>query len=487
MRSRLVQRFDRLFSYESPRVPALMRLLLGCLMLYDAGTRHPYVIELYSSGGDVFRSFINFTGSMPALPPRWAIALHSGYLAVLVAVAIGFCTRLSLSLALILTIYFNSLDVVSTLTKYSIISIHLLFWLAFTRCDQRLSVDSMRRHCRRVVELSPRWPRLMLRGLVCAIYLGAAITKMRLPDFATGDLLEFSLLDDAWGGGAIGAWLSERRQLLVVLGYAVILFEVAFPLLIWVPPMRRCLLVIACSFHVGLWITLSLQIFSPMMLIALLAFVTEKDMAWLVRFIHTDHVESQAAINGNGMTPMQSSNSPFRFFARLLMYGGYVCVAAAAGVWHGVAVDRYSEFGSASGKKTSVVGEPVPEVEVDEILAAYSPPYRAYFHRVATGTRSGYRQVFGDAARVHADGTVFVLARLLLPHPAMELEWQLIPPDDGEPAVIPGRVTAGETYISIGFRMQDDFKIGRYEIRLLARETGRAWEPVWSTEFELVD
>ena len=73
--------------------------------------------------------------------------------------------------------------------------------------------------------LSATWPRFLLRVMVSAIYLGAVVTKLRLPDFANGDLLMFSLLDDRWGGGRLGMWLATQPRLLVLASFATILFE----------------------------------------------------------------------------------------------------------------------------------------------------------------------------------------------------------------------------------------------------------------------
>src|SRR5207302_1899068 len=100
------------------------------------------------------------------------------------------------------------LDLPVTFGKQSVIALHLVLLLAFSGCGAAWSIDSLS-DCSRSIRcpLSLAAPRRLIQILVCCVYLGAAITKLKTPSFANGDLLTFSLLDDHWGSGWLGLWL----------------------------------------------------------------------------------------------------------------------------------------------------------------------------------------------------------------------------------------------------------------------------------------
>ena len=256
-----------------------MRILLAGALLLDAALRWPYCIELYSSAGQVFPAFASSGLELSPLGPSATLLFYSVLVVVLAMLVVGWHSRLCAILAFGLIGWFSLLDAAATLTKYTAISMHLLLLMCFAQPGGVWSVDAWRRARRRAgVPLAERWPRLLVGILVASIYLGAAITKIRLPDFATGDLLEFSLLDDAYGGRGVGLWLATKPELLVLASYAVIIFELLFPALIWVPAFRRVMLCCGIVFHLALAAMMHLVIFSPVMLAALCAFVRESDL-----------------------------------------------------------------------------------------------------------------------------------------------------------------------------------------------------------------
>jgi len=271
-----------LFAPESPRPWALMRIVLACTLLVDAGARWPYCVELYSSAGFTFPAFPGDVFHPFALSPLATLTLHSLLIVLLGFLLVGWYSRLCAVTSFLLLGCFSLLDASGTLTKYTAIALHVLLLMSFAQPGGVWSIDAWRRKKNRdAVPLAPAWPRHLLCLLVASIYLGAAITKIRLPDFATGDLLEFSLLDDAYGGRYPGFWLATQPKRLVLASYAVILFELLFPFLIWVPTLRRGLLVAGFVFHTALAAMMHLAMFSPVMIAALFAFMRESDLRFL--------------------------------------------------------------------------------------------------------------------------------------------------------------------------------------------------------------
>lgn len=473
------------FAPESPRPAALMRWAVGLVFLYDAAVRWPFAVELYSADGLPMPVFPDFAfrgaGFEPiALPALWAVCLHSLLLFALLAVAVGWRTRLSLWIALSLSLYLGLLDQSGTFKKYSVIGLHLFLLLSFTRCGSVWSVDALRRLDRyRLMPLSPVWPRRLMQVLVASIYLGSAVTKIRLPDFANGELLMFSLLDDQWGGGYLGLWLSTRPKLLILASMATLLFEIAFPLLVWNRRMRRGMLALAILFHLTLAATMSLGIFSPVMLAALLAFVEEKDLRRLRRLLPVTTAKARRTEDSGdfGESPESlgfAGRQPRGFRQRVMSFvlwlsAAAIWVAAGAGIQY--RLDFYNVFGSTARKELAPID---PEAATD-ILASLTPAqlthYEDYFHRIEIGNRltNGGTHTSGSESRFRTGMTVFACARLVRDHPAMRLQWRLIRPD-GKEVRYAYELASASSHATVGFELTDPEQTppGRYQLILRA-------------------
>jgi hypothetical protein len=443
-----------------------LRIATGVVFLYDAVVRWPFAVELYSADGlpmPVFPPEL-FPGThfMPLpLSAFWTVVLHSLLLYSLVAVTIGWRTRTSLWVAFAISLWLGLLDQAGTFKKYSAIGLHLMLLLSFTRCGGAWSVDALlaRGRCQ-FSQLSLAWPRRLVQVLVMAVYLGGAMTKIRLPDFANGDLLMFSLLDDQWGGGYVGQWLSTQPNLLILASIGTILFEIAFPLLIWNPRLRRPMLVLAVAFHLQLAATMHLGIFSFVMLAALLAFVDEPDLSKFVRnrstvFACKERVGSRASA---------FSAAVWAIAAALLTVAGIVF---------------HDDVDYAWGKKPrgSVVFDPIDEETSIDILASLTPAqenrYDDYFHRVELGNRlssDGTRRL-GSASRFRRGMTVHACARLIQDHPPLQVQWTLIRPD-GEEVQFGYQLAASVSHATVGFALTDPEQTPPGKYRLILRADG---------------
>jgi Vitamin K-dependent gamma-carboxylase len=445
------------FARESPRALALVRIALGLVLLLETAARWPFAIELYSSAGLPMPLF-SASGIVPPVPgPAAAVALHSLLLFALAAVTVGWQTRPSVLSAVVLLGWFSLLDFPVTLTKYTAIALHLLVLLACSRCGSVWSVDARlagraRQHC----PLGTAWPRRLVQLLVCSVYWGAAVTKIRLPDFATGDLVEFALLSDRWGGTPLGLWLSTQSTLVLVASFATLALELFFPVLVWVRPLRRPMLVCAVTFHALLALTMNLGAFSFVMLAALLAFVRDDDLGELY--------PARAAREPHG-SATRACARPARLLVSL---SAYVALAAAAAVG-GVLIQR-----SADWYRVFNVGRPEPlEIlnrhAVDGVLAEQKPDYADLVHRFEIGSRMGYRRTFGTRTvpeEFRHGMTVHALARFVLNAETLALDWLLIAPQGQEAARHSHQLPAGTAYASVAFRMTPEAPPGRYRIIL---------------------
>jgi hypothetical protein len=444
-----------------------MRMAVGLVFLYDAAVRWPYAVELYSKAGLPIPVFpaAAFPGTYfepAALAAVWTVALHSLLLFALLAVTLGWRTRLSLCVVLLLSIWLGLSDHAGTFKKYSVIGLHLLLLLSCTRCGSAWSIDALlHRGRRRSTLLSPAWPRRLMQVLVVSVYLGGAVTKIRQPDFANGDLLMFSLLDDHWGGGYAGRWLSTQPNLLILASMGTVLFEIAFPLLIWNCRLRRPMLCLAVLFHLLLAATMSLGIFSAVMLAALLAFVEERD----IRRFSFSHRPGSA-----GHVPERLGRRAAWASPSLWLLAAALWTAAGVAIQH--KTDAYGVFAAGAPDNRPV---PIDASTVTDILASLTPAqerrYDDYFHRVAIGNRlsSDGTHALGADTTFRRGMTVYACARLIGNHPSMQIEWSLIRPD-GEQVQYAYRLDSATSHATVGFALSDPEQTppGRYRLMLRA-------------------
>lgn len=454
------------FAPERPHRLGLMRIGLGLVLLYDAQAHWPRAVELYSSFGTPMPLAPGTAFEPPARAAGWTVALATWLLFALAAVVLGWWTRTSLLTALVLSAWFALLDSPATLTKYTVIGLHLLALLACADAGACWSLDAAVRRplaaprpsTEQPVDLreTPAWPRRLMQILLCSVYWGAAITKLRLTDFATGDLLMYSLLDDRWGGGTLGLWLSTQPKLLALASLGTIFFEILFPALVWVPRCRRWMLACAAAFHLAIAVTMTVGIFSPLMLTALLAFAEEEDLARIRQLA--------------GRLALRSDGTPEGRVPHALGSFSAYAVGAAAVVAIGCAVQWQADWYGAFGRREFAPLAALPAAEVEEMRLAQLPPLEDYFHRVDIGSRVanfhtfGARRVFRPGMRVH------LLARLVQNHPPLTTDVLLTAPDGTVVARSTHRLESPFSYLLVPIELTDTLPAGTY--RLILRAEG---------------
>lgn len=476
------------FAPESPRLTALIRLALGFVLLCDAALHWRFAVELYSTYGPAIPIFVrqvideSFENNgetdrksspprvetvwhAPIPGPRLAVVAHTALLFALGSVVLGWHTRLCLVVALVFSLWLGPLDLPDTFAKCSVIAVHFIVLLVFSRCSAAWSLDAFfdPKSAERCV-LASAAPRRLMQFFVCSIYLGAAVTKLKIPAFANGDLLSFTLLDYQFGSGPFGIWLSTLPHVPLLLSLATLLFEIMFPFLIWVPRCRILLLGLAFAVHTAMGLTLKLGVFSPVIFAALLSFVEEKDLMALGRILtraapgriaHFLSLWERARVRARLPISAAIGAGVHLSLAALFVAGGYVVQSTC---------DRYGAF----GRRPLKALEEVPAEMVAEMLAQRSPAYEDYFHRIELGNRFGGNQLFGSSRKFRIGQRAYVLAQLIHPRPPIELEGLLIAPDGREAARFTHSIDPSLDYSINGFELTRELPPGMYRIILQA-------------------
>lgn len=435
------------FGKESPRPLALVRIGLGLIFLYDFGVRWPYLIELYSSDGLPMPFFPGTTLEPPALGWLPTTAIYVVLLFSLLAVTMGWRTRLSLLVACFLATWLGLLDGPGTFKKYSVIGLHLMLLLGVSRCGCVWSIDSfVNRHMQADRSATTAWPRRLIQLFLCNVYLSAVITKLQMPHFTTGDLVEFSLLDEHWGCTPLGLWLFEHRALLGPASIATLVFEFSFPFLVWVPRLRLVCLGFAATFHITIGFALQLGIFSPLMLVALLAFLNDDDISRL------------RILPMRIPAPLTSEAWGKR---SVLFYALCLCVCVVVALARG----RSDKLHHQRDMRRLAVADPYV---VESMLLEQKPPYEDYFHRFEIGSHIAGFRTSGENQRFQPGMTVHGLARLIDNHPELDLDWLLIASDGREVGRISKTLQPSYAYATAGFELTEQLPPEQYRIILMA-------------------
>lgn len=291
--------------FHSEEVPfglALVRIVFPWPLICAHISRWPYTREIFSTDGA--NSPLWFSYGMPGLLPEFsgevAVALHTALLFFLVTASIGWCSRLSLICSTVLFTYFNCVDCVSTIAKYSCIATHVLLILSMSPCGMVWSVDAWlkgtgrRRDDATPGEPSRSWPRhsmwacRLLQLSLCAVYFGAAITKIKTPNFVSGDQLISWLLSNVNYEHTLGDFLAMHPGTLVVLGYVTLMWEVLWPFSAWRGWGRLCCLGFGLVFHFMTLTMLGLTIFPAVVCPIYFSYLREEDFRriswWCRRF-----------------------------------------------------------------------------------------------------------------------------------------------------------------------------------------------------------
>ncbi len=284
------------FAEEAPFGLALVRIFIGIACLLVTVPRWIHSRELYSLDGAPAPLAVNygFLDLLPVPSGGMAVALMTLLTFCSFTACLGWYTRTSLAISAFLYTYLNLLDSLSTMTKYSVITSHVLFLLMFSQCGAVWSVDSWLRR-RRLGLPRPRsiadyptfaaGPRRLIQLLIGVIYFGASVTKMHTPAYFSGDQLLHWMMTNVNNANPIGEWLTLFPPTLVAFAYIAIVWEILFLFLSWHGWSRVWMLGLGVIFHLMTTLTLGLYLFPITCISIYFSFVNSGDVVtWAARW-----------------------------------------------------------------------------------------------------------------------------------------------------------------------------------------------------------
>ncbi|MBI1310611.1 hypothetical protein GC176_04820 [bacterium] len=278
----------REFFYQEqvPYGPALLRITLPLVLLETLLPRWIHARELFSADGAAAPLAINY--NLPGFPPEpsgtLAVAMMTALIVALMSASIGWLTRPSLLIACGLYTYLTLLDCVSTMTKYSVISSHMLLLLSLSQCGSIWSVDAWRKRrshshsmtgIPQLPQAYPIWPQRLIQLFIALVYFGAACTKMHTDAYFTSDQLRYWLMTNVNNDNPAGELLSFYPAVVIAMANFAIVWQIVFVFIIWKPVVRWVMLAIGVMFHASTTPLLGLYVFPQVMISSYLSYVEE--------------------------------------------------------------------------------------------------------------------------------------------------------------------------------------------------------------------
>jgi hypothetical protein len=277
------------------------------MTIYALGTLTPDLVRFFGIGGlvpvDVVRALRSPGPNTPGFPstavsllemvisPGELYTVHAIALAVAVLYTVGFYSRTTGILTLIVVLTYIHRGPMLTTQMEHILSM-LLLYVSWSPCGEFLSIDAWRR--RRgplaAATLAERQAMASVTANVALrliqVHLTVIYLMMALAKINDGAAVEGGTYHAWWDGEAVW-WLAAKPgaplvDLTGILGQfpvltnfwtlAIVVFELAFVVFVWVPATRLLMLAIAVPMWLSLAVLTGLMPFCLMMLIANLAF-----------------------------------------------------------------------------------------------------------------------------------------------------------------------------------------------------------------------
>ncbi len=213
-------------------------------------------------------------------PDSWVPFVHATFVLLLLCLCLGIGNRLIALTASFLHLAFIHRNYGIAFGADQVGGIFLIY-LSFTNCNQRLSVTSfLKQKIARAQEPmeSPQSDLLtsifyrMIQIQLCVIYAYSGMEKLKGQTWWDGTALWSVFANPQMVIGNF-LWLRHFPFLIVFLSFSTLLFEIYFPVLVWVKTLRKPALIVGLMFHLGIGFVMALWSFSLVMLAPYLLFL----------------------------------------------------------------------------------------------------------------------------------------------------------------------------------------------------------------------
>jgi Vitamin K-dependent gamma-carboxylase len=199
---------------------------------------------------------------------------------------LGFFTRIT-ALVLFFLLFIFKIRVLYLLDGAdNVISVMLPF---FVFLDSYSLIDSFEKYKLKIiakfepyVSITGKWFSIAMILQICVIYFFASFHKLQGDVWIEGTALYYILNSDDFSASSLNAIITNSIILVKLFTWFTILFQFAFPFLVWFKKTKYVMLLIGISFHIGIFVLMRIDNFSFIMLACYSIFLTDNEYKHLL-------------------------------------------------------------------------------------------------------------------------------------------------------------------------------------------------------------
>ncbi len=229
---------------------------------------------------------------------EWLVPmLHAGYLLALGFLVLGILTRASAVVAFILHVSFIHANIGAV---YGVDLIFTFFLFFFCLASDRVR-DGQEGPRAWISSMAFRFGQIQL----CVIYAFSGWEKLKGAAWWNGEAL-WAVIANPQMARFDFSWLAHFPLVLVFVAYLTLIWEIYFPVLIWLPRWRWPTLIVGVLFHLSIVGMMKLAFFGLMMISVYLLFLTPREVVSLLTVLRRIPLMSRVTRNISLSLPQEA-------------------------------------------------------------------------------------------------------------------------------------------------------------------------------------
>jgi len=112
---------------------------------------------------------------------------------------------------------------------------------------------------------------------ICIIYFFTAFYKFQGEMWQNGIAVYYAILVDEFNVSTLNTFVAKNLYIVVIATYSTLIFEIAFPFLIWFKKTKLFIILIGVMFHLSIWLLMMIDNFSLIMVSSYFIFLSDKE------------------------------------------------------------------------------------------------------------------------------------------------------------------------------------------------------------------
>lgn len=265
----------------------LFRLLFGVILFFAYALRSIDSELFFGANGllDIEKMFESLPMTyrwsfLTWFPSTVVLWVHTGiFLLALLTMAFGIFPRVSALIAFLLHVSYMHRNM-AIVYGLDMISTFFLFYLIFTNTSLPKTKSSSPAEGEKWTDLLTSAAFRMTQIQLCVIYAYSGWEKLKGVQWWRGEAIWMVFANPQYARFEAN-WFSHLPLVVSFISYFTLLWEMYFPVCVWMPRLRPWMLIGGVLMHFGIGVAILIPFFSAVMMSVYVTFLTQKDAQWL--------------------------------------------------------------------------------------------------------------------------------------------------------------------------------------------------------------